>query len=158
MEYSDYPVHAWSRSRHQMRRICPRKAVLCYREARLGADADSDKAHRLLHDLRRRIPLEQYLNRIFDETVRRVFYNSSSPFCPPEQLENMLISRFDRDFEQMLYNRTAHDHKKPYLKELEHGHCHISSLVELARKGIRLRCEALKKELYTLLRVLQVIV
>lgn len=151
MEYSDYPVHAWSRSRHQMRRICPRKAVLCYREARLGADIGSDKCHRLLHDLRRRIPLEQYLNRIFDETVRRIFYTSAAPFNTVEQLEAMLISRFDRDLEQMLCGSAANDHKKLFLKELEHKHCHISNLVDLAGKTIRLRCEAIKKTLWQLL-------
>ena len=117
MEYSDYPVHAWSRSRHQMRRICPRKAVLCYREARLGADKESDKMHRLIHDLRRRIPLEQYLNRIFDETLRRMFYRQELPFTTPEKLASVLTCRFDRDLEQMLCGSAASDHKKLFIKD-----------------------------------------
>ena len=151
MEYCEYPVHAWSRSRHQMRRICPLKAVLCYREARLGADQESDKLHRLIHDLRRRIPLEQYLNRIFDETVRRLFNTQEISFISPEQLESMLVCRFDRDLEQMLCGSAASDHKKLYLKELESSHCHLSNLVNLAQKGIHIRCEAVKKELWQLL-------
>ena len=151
MEYSDYPVHAWSRSRHQMRRICPRKAVLCYREARLGADKESDKMHRLIHDLRRRIPLEQYLNRIFDETLRRMFYRQELPFTTPEKLASVLTCRFDRDLEQMLCGSAASDHKKLFIKELEKAHCHLSDLVTLAQKGIRIRCEAVRKELWQLL-------
>lgn len=151
MEYCDYPVHAWSRSRHQMRGICPRKAVLCYREARLGAETGSDRKHRLIHDLRRRIPMEQYLNRIFDETVRRIFYSMGEQDIAPEQLETMLVSRFDRDLESMLCGSAAFDHRKLFLKELENSHCHISNLVDLARQGIRLRCEAVKKELWPLL-------
>ena len=151
MEYCDYPVHAWSRSRHQMRRICPRKAVLCYREARLGADKESDKMHRLIHDLRRRIPLEQYLNRIFDETLRRMFYRQELPFTTPEKLASVLTCRFDRDLEQMLCGSAASDHKKLFIKELETAHCHLSNLVALAQKGIRIRCDAVKKELWPLL-------
>lgn len=151
MEYCDYPVHAWSRSRHQMRRICPRKAALCYREARLGADKESDKMHRLIHDLRRRIPLEQYLNRIFDETIRRMFYRQELPFTAPEQLAAILTCRFDRDLEQMLCGSAAADHKKLFIRELENSHCHLSNLVALAQKAIRIRCEAVKKELWQLL-------
>ena len=156
MEYCDYPLHAWSRYRHILRRQCPRKAVLHCREARLGAEEYASTAHRLIHDLRRRITVEQYIDRIFDEELRYWFYRSfteDDSYAVPDikQLNLRLNSRFDRDIERIFSGISSGDHKFYIFRELEAQTVNISALAARAQKRIDLYCHALQAELWKLL-------
>lgn len=151
MEYCDYPIHAWSAYRHHLRRLCPRKARLHSCECRAGANAEAATPLRLLHDLRRRIPLRQYLNRLFDRALREMFYSGTGADdtleISPELLERNICCRFDREFELMLCGTASRDHRLYFIRELEEKNCNISVLVSDAEKSIRSMCGALKKEL-----------
>lgn len=156
MEYCDFPIHAWSRYRHHLRRQCPRKARLHCCECRNGADQEADKQFRLLHDLRRRIPLHSYLQRLFTQALRGLFYQESGEDTgmPPvscEQLAELIHKRFDREVELMLCGVAAKDHKLVLIKELENKNCNISRLISEADKKIDQLCQALKKELWKLI-------
>ncbi len=123
MEYCDYPLHAWSHYRHHLRSQCPRKALLYFREARCGADPqDSEPEFRIIHGLRRRITLEQYISRLFD-----------------------------RELELMLSGVPGKDHKLYMLKEFENKNCNLSELVSQSGKLIDQYCMATGKELWKLI-------
>ena len=156
MEYCDFPIHAWSRYRHHLRRQCPRKARLCCCECRNGAEPEAETPFRLLHDLRRRIPLERYLQRLFSQALRELFYQESgeetdvtTSSC--EQLAADIHQRFDRELELMLCGVASRDHKFYMIKELENNNCNISRLISEADKRIDQLCQAMKKELWKLI-------
>lgn len=156
MEYCDFPIHAWSRYRHHLRQQCPRKARLCCCECRNGADREAEKQFRLLHDLRRRIPMHSYLQRLFTQALRELFYQESAeddmmPVATCEVLAELIHRRFDREVELMLCGVAAQDHKFFLIKELENKNCNISSLISEADKKIDQLCQALKKELWKLI-------
>lgn len=153
MEYCEYPIHAWSRHRHFLRRQCVRKARLSCLEARAGADTESETPLRLLHDLRRRITLEQYLGRIFDQTVRQNFYcgGDDEPDLTESTLSAILHRRFDRDLELMLCGAAARDHKLCFLRELEAKSCNLTALVTRAGTVIDGFCAAFSRELSPLI-------
>ena len=156
MEYCDYPLHAWSRYRHILRRQCPRKAVLHCREARQGAERLAAPEFRLIHDLRRRITVEQYIDRIFDDGLRRLFYGAvpeedSSTLTDIRQLNDCLNARFDRDLERIFNGISLGDHKFYIFRELEERTVNMTALAQKAQKRIELYCSALKNGLWQIL-------
>ena len=161
MEYSDYPVHAWSRSRHTMLRICPRKALLSCQEARKGADPLAEPELRYLHELRNRIPLQYWLDRMLQQLLRELFYRQQPDepmlFSTPEVVAGVLTEQFDRDLEKMLCGVSSRDHRLRFIRELEQRPLHLSLLVKQARNRINHICQALKKELWQLLSATPVI-
>ena len=156
MEYCDFPIHAWSRYRHHLRQLCPRKARLNCCECRKGADDEAERQFHLLHDLRRRIPLHRYVQRLFSRRLREYFYNdagteSNIQISSPEQLAVVIHKQFDRELELMLCGSAAKDHKFYMIKELENKNCNISRLISEADQTIDRMCQALKKELWKLI-------
>ena len=153
MEYCEYPVHAWSRYRHHLRRQCPRKAQLYCCEARKGADSSSENPYRLLHDLRRRIPLKTYLNRIFDQLVRSIFYQyeDENAEISSGKLRERLQHRFDRELELMINGVAAKDHQVYFISELQDRVCNISALIAGAGKYMDTLCISFDRELRQLI-------
>ena len=155
MEYSDYPVHAWSRSRHRMRAQCPRKAVLFCRDARAGADPLAERMPRLLHEYRNRITLDAYMYRSLHDFVRQAFYTFTEDgkllYSSISALAGAMQNRFDRELERMLYGGSSYDHKLFFLRELEDKNCRIPALMERAAAKISDLCAALEKNLWQLI-------
>ena len=152
MEYCDYPLHAWSHYRHHLRSQCPRKALLYFREARCGADPqDSEPEFRIIHGLRRRITLEQYISRLFDREIRKIFYHPPEENISPESLAATIHAIFDRELELMLSGVPGKDHKLYMLKEFENKNCNLSELVSQSGKLIDQYCMATGKELWKLI-------
>ena len=146
MEFYDpeYPVHAWSRSRHKMRKLCRKKAILYYRDARNGASPDADTPARQLHERRNRIPLQAYLQRQLKQLIREAFYSrfpeeentASAALSSPEAISAALHNRFDRDFMRMLEGGSSYDHHLCFIRELEDPHCRITELMRRAGEEI----------------------
>lgn len=152
MEYCEYPLHAWSHYRHFLRNQCPRKAWLYYQEARKGADpAESAPEARIVHGLRRRITLEQYISRMFDREIRKIFYAPDDGDISLETLCNTLNTKFDRELELMLGGIPAKDHNLYMLKEFENKNCNLSQLISQAGNLITQYCSAAEKELWKLI-------
>lgn len=155
MEYFDYPLHAWSRYRHRMRELCPRKAVLFYRDARAGADPLAEPALRQLHEYRNRITLDEYIFRLLHDFVRQAFYGFTEEgalrYPSAEALKCAMQARFDREFERMIYGDSSRDHKLCFLRELEDKNCRITGLMKRGAEKISHLCDVLNNELWQLI-------
>lgn len=155
MEYSEYPLHAWSRSRHRMRKVCPRKAMLCYRDARAGAEPLAEAHLRQLHEYRNRISLDAYLQRMLHHFLRREFYSTSiddgALFADTAALARAMQNRFSRELERMIYGDSTRDHRLFFLRELEERSCRLPELMREGERKIDGLCRALDRELWKLI-------
>lgn len=155
MEYSDYPLHAWSRYRRRMQESCPRKAMLFYRDARAGADPMAEPELRRLHECRNRITLDEYIFRLLHDFVRQAFYDFTEEgtlrYPSTDALKCAMQARFDREFERMIYGDSSRDHKLCFLRELEDKNCRITALMERAAGQISHVCAALEHDLWRLI-------